>query len=120
MATTVAEERLLAALVYLQCAAGCLLLGLNQHRNSPYGRQAAPTCRPRVPARVAWAVQELPSLALPLYQCASESAPRLRDAPNCILLAMFLVHYEMLVCKLLQCTHRIPDATPQYPLSAQI
>ncbi|XP_032135019.1 3-oxo-5-alpha-steroid 4-dehydrogenase 1 isoform X1 [Sapajus apella] len=92
-ATAVAEERLLSALVYLQCAAGCLILGVNQQRNSPYGRQATPRCRLRVPARVAWAVQELPSLALPLYQCASESAPRLRDAPNCILLAMFLVHY---------------------------
>ncbi|XP_017401488.1 3-oxo-5-alpha-steroid 4-dehydrogenase 1 isoform X3 [Cebus imitator] len=92
-ATAVAEERLLSALVYLQCAAGCLILGVNQQRNSPYGRQATPRCRLRVPARVAWAVQELPSLALPLYQCASESAPRLRYAPNCILLAMFLVHY---------------------------
>ncbi|XP_063580120.1 3-oxo-5-alpha-steroid 4-dehydrogenase 1 isoform X2 [Pongo abelii] len=92
-ATGVAEERLLAALAYLQCAAGCAVFARNRQTNSVYGRHALPSHRLRVPARAAWVVQELPSLALPLYQYASESAPRLRSAPNCILLAMFLVHY---------------------------
>uniref|UniRef100_A0A0D9RXN4 3-oxo-5-alpha-steroid 4-dehydrogenase n=1 Tax=Chlorocebus sabaeus TaxID=60711 RepID=A0A0D9RXN4_CHLSB len=99
MATAVAEERLpaeermLAALAYLQCAVGCAVLARNRETNLAYGRHASPSFRVRVPARAAWVVQELPSLALPLYQYASESAPRLRSAPNCILLAMFLVHY---------------------------
>lgn len=92
-ATGVAEERLLAALAYLQCAVGCAVFARNRQTNSVYGRHALPSHRLRVPARAAWVVQELPSLALPLYQYASESAPRLRSAPNCILLAMFLVHY---------------------------
>uniref|UniRef100_A0A5F7ZJ74 Steroid 5 alpha-reductase 1 n=1 Tax=Macaca mulatta TaxID=9544 RepID=A0A5F7ZJ74_MACMU len=88
-----AEERMLAALAYLQCAVGCAVLARNRETNLAYGRHASPSFRVRVPARAAWVVQELPSLALPLYQYASESAPRLRSAPNCILLAMFLVHY---------------------------
>ncbi|XP_031991120.1 3-oxo-5-alpha-steroid 4-dehydrogenase 1 isoform X1 [Hylobates moloch] len=92
-ATGVAEERLLAALAYLQCAAGCAVFARNRQTNSVYGRHAPPSHRLRVPARAAWVVQELPSLFLPLYQYASESAPRLRSAPNCILLAMFLLHY---------------------------
>ncbi|PNJ34080.1 SRD5A1 isoform 3 [Pongo abelii] len=97
-ATGVAEERLLAALAYLQCAAGCAVFARNRQTNSVYGRHALPSHRLRVPARAAWVVQELPSLALPLYQYASESAPRLRSAPNCILLAMFLVHYGHRKC----------------------
>uniref|UniRef100_A0A2I3HTH9 Uncharacterized protein n=1 Tax=Nomascus leucogenys TaxID=61853 RepID=A0A2I3HTH9_NOMLE len=61
----------------------------NSQTNSVYGRHAPPSCRLREPAQAAWVVQGLPLLALPLYQYASESTPRLRSAPNCILLAMF-------------------------------
>uniref|UniRef100_A0A2K6QUF3 Steroid 5-alpha reductase C-terminal domain-containing protein n=1 Tax=Rhinopithecus roxellana TaxID=61622 RepID=A0A2K6QUF3_RHIRO len=97
-ARLLAEERLLAALAYLQCAVGCAVLARNRETNLAYGRHAPPSFRVRVPARAAWVVQELPSLALPLYQYASESAPRLRSAPNCILLAMFFVHYVHRKC----------------------
>uniref|UniRef100_A0A2I3SN29 Uncharacterized protein n=1 Tax=Pan troglodytes TaxID=9598 RepID=A0A2I3SN29_PANTR len=92
-ATAVVEERLLAAFAYLQCAVGCAVFARNRQTNSVYSRHAPPSRRLRVPARATRVVQKLPSLALPLYQYTSESTPRLRSAPSCILLAMFLVHY---------------------------
>ncbi|KAJ8778451.1 hypothetical protein J1605_013638 [Eschrichtius robustus] len=39
------------------------------------------------------AVQELPSLALPLLAGAIPPAEHLNHWPNCILLAMFLIYY---------------------------
>ncbi|XP_008053073.1 3-oxo-5-alpha-steroid 4-dehydrogenase 1 [Carlito syrichta] len=87
-----AEERLLDTLAYLQGFLGCVVLVLLQVLSSGYGRYSS-SSRLHVPARAAWAVQELPALALPLYQCALAPAPRLQSWPNCILLAMYLVHY---------------------------
>ncbi|KAM9680262.1 3-oxo-5-alpha-steroid 4-dehydrogenase 1 [Dama dama] len=90
-----AERFLLDALAYLECALGFVCYVLLTLRGSPYGRYASPGSAFGLPARAAWAVQELPSLALPLLACAGAGAPaeRLNRWPNCILLAMFLVHY---------------------------
>lgn len=90
-----AERFLLDALACLECALGVVCCVLLKLRGSPYGRYASPGSAFGLPARAAWAVQELPSLALPLLACAGAGAPaeRLNRWPNCILLAMFLVHY---------------------------
>uniref|UniRef100_A0A2I2Z6U4 3-oxo-5-alpha-steroid 4-dehydrogenase C-terminal domain-containing protein n=1 Tax=Gorilla gorilla gorilla TaxID=9595 RepID=A0A2I2Z6U4_GORGO len=81
MATAVVEERLLAALAYLQCTVGCAVFTRNRQTNSVYSRHAPPSRRLGVPARATCVVQELPSLALPLYQYASKSTPRQRVHP---------------------------------------
>ncbi|XP_053449170.1 3-oxo-5-alpha-steroid 4-dehydrogenase 1 [Nycticebus coucang] len=87
-----AEERLLDELAYLEGLMALVLHGLLLLRGSPYGRHSSNSGL-RLPARAAWLMQELPSLAVPLYECARASPERLRSWPNCILLAMFLVHY---------------------------
>ncbi|KAG8512358.1 3-oxo-5-alpha-steroid 4-dehydrogenase 1 [Galemys pyrenaicus] len=93
-AMELAELRLLDALAYLLgvLAIPCFLLpklvGLS------YGRYVSPsTSMCQVPARVAWSLQELPSLIVPLYLCAGTEAERLHCWPNRLLLAMFLIHY---------------------------
>ncbi|VFV34033.1 Hypothetical predicted protein [Lynx pardinus] len=88
-----AEGSHLDALAYLECAMGLLGSVLLKLVRSAYGRYASPRPACRVPARAAWALQELPSLAVPLWVCARTAAERLRHAPNRVLLAMFLVHY---------------------------
>ncbi|XP_014683903.1 3-oxo-5-alpha-steroid 4-dehydrogenase 1 [Equus asinus] len=88
-----AERFLLDALAYLLCAAACLCFVVLKLVSSPYGRHLSPRSGFRLPARAAWAVQELPSLAVPLFVCAGAAADRLQRWPNSILLAMFLVHY---------------------------
>ncbi|XP_059029589.1 3-oxo-5-alpha-steroid 4-dehydrogenase 1 isoform X1 [Mustela lutreola] len=88
-----AESFLLDRLAYLQCAMSLLGFVLLRLRRSCYGRYVSPGSAFRVPARAAWALQELPSLAVPLWVCTVAAAERLHRAPNRILLAMFLVHY---------------------------
>ncbi|XP_076972934.1 3-oxo-5-alpha-steroid 4-dehydrogenase 1 isoform X1 [Tamandua tetradactyla] len=87
------EQRLLDALAYLQSGLGILCLPLVGHFGTSYGRYFSPSLSWRVPARSAWALQELPSLAVPLLVCARAPAERLQRWPNRVLLAMFLVHY---------------------------
>ncbi|XP_064135819.1 3-oxo-5-alpha-steroid 4-dehydrogenase 1 [Loxodonta africana] len=60
---------------------------------SPYGRYSSPLVRWWVPARLAWVLQELPSLAVPLLECARAAPGQLGCPPNACLLVMFLVHY---------------------------
>ncbi|XP_003134204.5 3-oxo-5-alpha-steroid 4-dehydrogenase 1 [Sus scrofa] len=88
-----AERFLLDALAYLEGALAFLCYVILKLVGSPYGRYASPRSAFRLPARAAWAVQELPSLALPILACAGAPAERLSRWPNCILLAMFLIHY---------------------------
>lgn len=88
-----AERFLLDALAYLECALGFLCFALLTLFGSPYGRYATQPSAWQLTAPTAWAVQELPSLAVPLIVCVATAAERLRRWPNRILLAMFIVHY---------------------------
>ncbi|XP_058162474.1 3-oxo-5-alpha-steroid 4-dehydrogenase 1 isoform X2 [Dasypus novemcinctus] len=87
------EPRLLDALACLLGALAVLCLLLLRAFGTSYGRYSPPRDAWPVPARCAWALQELPSLAVPLLVCARAPAERLRRAPNRTLLAMFLLHY---------------------------
>ncbi|KAF6127433.1 steroid 5 alpha-reductase 1 [Phyllostomus discolor] len=93
-----AEPSLLDALSYLECALGILIFVLLKLVGSPYGRYASQHSAWRLAAPTAWALQELPSLAVPLFLCAGTPAERLRWWPNRILLAMFIVHYVQRFC----------------------
>ncbi|KAM9308269.1 3-oxo-5-alpha-steroid 4-dehydrogenase 1 [Gastrophryne carolinensis] len=58
--------------------------------NMPYGRYSSPAFGPPVPVRLAWFIQELPSLAVPVYYLASHPGlPLARLA----LLGAFTCHY---------------------------
>lgn len=92
-AMELAERSLLDALSYLECALGILAFVLLKLVGSPYGRYASQHSAWRLAAPTAWALQELPSLAVPLFVCAGTPAERLHWWPNRILLAMFIVHY---------------------------
>lgn len=87
------ERLLLDAFAYLECALGFLCFALLTLLGSPYGRYASQRSAWSLTAPTAWAVQELPSLAVPLLVCVATAAERLRCWPNRILLAMFIVHY---------------------------
>lgn len=84
---------LLDALAYLMCFMGCTAFWLIQWFGSPYGRYSSHWPGPWVPPRAGWLLQELPSLAWPLFECARASSLRLDRLPNRVLLAMFVVHY---------------------------
>ncbi|XP_007951454.1 3-oxo-5-alpha-steroid 4-dehydrogenase 1, partial [Orycteropus afer afer] len=87
------ERWLLDALAGLLGVFGCLVLVLGgQVVGSPYGRYSSQWMGWRLPARPAWVLQELPSLVLPLLECARGDG-HLRCWPNALLMAMFLVHY---------------------------
>lgn len=87
------ERVLLHAFAYLECALGFLCFALLTLVGSPYGRYVSQRSAWRVRATTAWAVQELPSLAVPLFVCFATAAERLGCWPNRVLLAMFIVHY---------------------------
>uniref|UniRef100_A0A8C9E2N3 Uncharacterized protein n=1 Tax=Phocoena sinus TaxID=42100 RepID=A0A8C9E2N3_PHOSS len=93
MALQLAEPFLLNALAYLESAPGFLCYVLLKLVGWPYGRYALVRSAFRLPEQAAWAVQELPSRALPLLAGPTPPAERLNHRHNCILLAMFLVHY---------------------------
>lgn len=87
------EALLLDAFAYLECFLGLFFCMLLRLMGFPYGRYVQQWPGLRVPARAAWVVQELPSLAWPLYECSRAAAERLRCWPSRVLLALFLVHY---------------------------
>ncbi|XP_006903192.1 PREDICTED: 3-oxo-5-alpha-steroid 4-dehydrogenase 1 [Elephantulus edwardii] len=86
------ERELLDALAGLLAVLGCFTMLLLQRYGTSYGRYSSSSWCWQVPARLAWVLQELPSLALPLLECALADH-HLRRAPNALLLAMFIIHY---------------------------
>ncbi|XP_028909954.1 3-oxo-5-alpha-steroid 4-dehydrogenase 1 isoform X2 [Ornithorhynchus anatinus] len=89
------ERGLLRALSWTLLGAAALLWPLRRRtggrRWAPYGRHGG---RGRsVPARAAWALQELPSVLVPLGLALRNRHRRLPHWPNRLLLAMFLLHY---------------------------
>lgn len=87
------ELRLLDALAYLEGFMALVTFVALSSVGSPYGRYSSQFPGLQVPARPAWFLQELPSMAWPLYECARPAAARLGILPNRVLLAMFLIHY---------------------------
>ncbi|XP_038626213.1 3-oxo-5-alpha-steroid 4-dehydrogenase 1 [Tachyglossus aculeatus] len=86
------ELRLLEVLSYWLLGLSLLLLSVRRRRWAAYGRYALGR-GPRLPARLAWALQELPSVLLPAGLAAANAHRRLRHGPNRLLLSMFLLHY---------------------------
>ncbi|XP_036600363.1 3-oxo-5-alpha-steroid 4-dehydrogenase 1 [Trichosurus vulpecula] len=72
---------------------GLLICVLQWNNGLPYGRHARARFGPPLPAKLAWSVQELPCLLVPLYVVTCTPAQRLSHWPNRILLALFIIHY---------------------------
>lgn len=87
------ELLLLDALAYLEALMACVMFSVLTVLGSPYGRYSSQWSGRRVSARLAWFLQELPSMVWPLYEFARPAAVRLYSLPNRVLMAMFLIHY---------------------------
>ncbi|KAL1783531.1 3-oxo-5-alpha-steroid 4-dehydrogenase 1 [Sigmodon hispidus] len=87
------ELFLLDSLAYLEGLMAFVVFVMLSLVGSPYGRYSSQHPGRCVPARPAWFLQELPSMAWPLFECVRPTAARLGNLPNRVLLAMFLIHY---------------------------
>lgn len=86
------EQRLLDHLAILMAGCSVPIMVLGMILGSYYGRYSKGSSHCKVPARLAWALQELPALVVPLL-CAWAGGGHLHCWPNRILLAMFVAHY---------------------------
>ncbi|KAM9166594.1 3-oxo-5-alpha-steroid 4-dehydrogenase 1 isoform 2-T2 [Pangshura tecta] len=88
------EERwLLGSLSYGLVGIGALSMLLLRFVRMPYGRYSTRRFGCPVPARLAWLLQELPALLVPLGLSLFSGAARVSEWPNRVLLALFIGHY---------------------------
>ncbi|XP_046343897.1 3-oxo-5-alpha-steroid 4-dehydrogenase 1-like isoform X3 [Haliotis rufescens] len=87
------EVQLIYYVSYMFLAWGALVAVSLQVVSAPYGRYARKGWGVGVTANVAWAIQELPSFAVPLLLLALSDSPKIHDLPNKIILGLFLLHY---------------------------
>lgn len=88
-----AERQLLQNLSYgLMGASGVCALALC-FVPTPYGRYSSRSFGCPLPVRLAWMLQELPSLLVPLGLSLFSGAARVSEWPNRVLLALFIGHY---------------------------
>ncbi|CAI9617153.1 unnamed protein product [Staurois parvus] len=85
------EVRLLDLLSLLMVLMGLLTFALLFCIRVPYGRFASSAFGPPVPVRLAWFIQELPSLVVPLYYVSVH--PGL-PTPALLLMGLFICHYS--------------------------
>ncbi|KAG8537270.1 hypothetical protein GDO81_024798, partial [Engystomops pustulosus] len=84
------EPRLLQLLSFVMVLMGVVSFLMLRFIRVPYGRYASDVFGPPVPVRLAWFIQELPSLAVPVYYLIVH---REVAAPAQILLLAFICHY---------------------------
>ncbi|XP_039378500.1 3-oxo-5-alpha-steroid 4-dehydrogenase 1 isoform X1 [Mauremys reevesii] len=87
------ERRLLVSLSYGMVGMGALSALLLRFVWMPYGRYSTRRLGCLVPARLAWLLQELPALLVPLGLSLFSGAARVSEWPNRVLLALFIGHY---------------------------
>ncbi|XP_075399090.1 3-oxo-5-alpha-steroid 4-dehydrogenase 1 [Tenrec ecaudatus] len=85
------EPQVLDALGVLMGVSACVTFVILQKLETSYGRYCPPKIRWGLPARLAWGLQEMPSLLLPLLEWV-RFGDQLRQ-PNALLMAMFAIHY---------------------------
>lgn len=88
------EEQRALRLLSLALAGGmAAAAALGRRYPVPYGRYSAALLGGSLPARLAWALQEAPSFALPLLLILRSDGAQLHRTANRLLLALFLAHY---------------------------
>ncbi|XP_018421826.1 PREDICTED: 3-oxo-5-alpha-steroid 4-dehydrogenase 1 [Nanorana parkeri] len=84
------EARLLDLLSLVMVLMGLLSFAFLRFIRMPYGRYASSTFGPPIPVRLAWFIQELPSLVVSFYYVSSQ--PEL-PTPALVLMGFFICHY---------------------------
>ncbi|KAM3928976.1 3-oxo-5-alpha-steroid 4-dehydrogenase 1 [Leptodactylus fuscus] len=84
------ERYLLQLLSLVMVLMGLLSFLMLRFIRVPYGRYSSSVFGPPVPVRLAWFIQELPSLAVPVYYLLVH---REVEAPARVLLVAFICHY---------------------------
>lgn len=87
------EQHLLKMMSYGLAGSMILASLVGRYVGIPYGRYSSAAFGFLVPARLAWLVQETPSLAIPLHLVFCSDGARLQYWPNRIVLGLFLFHY---------------------------
>jgi len=90
------ERRLLSWMSYGMILSALLVFVVLLLMPAPYGRYRSASWGWLMDSRLAWFMQELPSLVLPpvLWLCSATSLA----LPNKLLLAVFIVHYFQRYC----------------------
>uniref|UniRef100_A0A8C4XAL8 3-oxo-5-alpha-steroid 4-dehydrogenase n=1 Tax=Erpetoichthys calabaricus TaxID=27687 RepID=A0A8C4XAL8_ERPCA len=89
----VREYFILECMSYLLIVMGVTAFVVLFFVNAPYGRYTSSTFGFPIRARVAWFIQELPALLVPLWLLLFSSPGRIAYLPNQVLIAMYLCHY---------------------------
>ena len=85
------EESVLDWMAYVMIITAAVVALLLQFVDAPYGRYASSSWGCLVNGKVAWVLQELPSLLVPVSLLYYHAWPI--PTPNAILISMFLIHY---------------------------
>ncbi|XP_060067583.1 3-oxo-5-alpha-steroid 4-dehydrogenase 1-like [Ylistrum balloti] len=64
-----------------------------QFVSAPYGRYTRQGWGLQINGKLAWFLQEIPSMLVPLYLLVVTDCPRISYTPNKIILSCFLIHY---------------------------
>ncbi|GCC35421.1 hypothetical protein chiPu_0013905 [Chiloscyllium punctatum] len=87
------SEFLLKSLSWLMVLMGVVTFVLSKFVDLPYGRYACSKFGFPVNVKIAWFIQELPSLTVPLYLMCFSTDIKPLSLPNRLLLGMFIGHY---------------------------
>lgn len=87
------EPKLMEILCYVFIVWASLLVWSLRYMNAPYGRYSRSGFGFQVPAKVAWFIQELPSVVVPIYLVVFTECPRAGEWKNRIALGLYFLHY---------------------------
>ena len=87
------EFGLIQLLAYGMIVCGVFVFVLLRWFKAAYGRYSSSSWGFGLPSRLAWLVQELPSLLVPIYCALYMDGVQLKHIPNKIILGVFVVHY---------------------------
>lgn len=87
------EAAVMELLCYVLVVWGLAVALSLQFVSAPYGRYSREGFGIRIPVKLAWFLQELPSLLVPLYLINFSVNPMIGQWRNQVALALFLLHY---------------------------
>ncbi|XP_013420420.1 3-oxo-5-alpha-steroid 4-dehydrogenase 1 [Lingula anatina] len=78
---------------YVTIITGAIVALILQFIRTPYGRYGSSSWGVLIPSRVAWLIQELPALFVPVYLIFCTDSLKRSATANQVLLSAFIVHY---------------------------
>jgi len=94
------EEELINYMSYFMIANGILVVFILTctSLNAPYGRYSSSNWGFLLNGKLAWVIQEIPALLIPLYCMFAEVGDKMKNLPNLVLITMYCVHYFQRAC----------------------